>query len=74
MATASTPMERAKGLVRQMTIKEKVMELSVVYPMGLLGPDGPIRSELDAPAVREQSRGAPRSSAPRAPNGAPRSE
>lgn len=31
-----------------MTIEEKAMQLSAVYPMGLLGPEGPIRSQLDA--------------------------
>lgn len=43
-----TPMQRADDLLRTMTIEEKVMQLSAVYPMALLGPDGPIKSQLDA--------------------------
>jgi beta-glucosidase len=31
-----------------MTIEEKAMQLSAVYPMALLGTDGPVRVELDA--------------------------
>jgi beta-xylosidase len=46
--TALTPMQRADELLRVMTIEEKAMQLSAVYPMGLLGPEGPIRSQLDA--------------------------
>ena len=41
-------MQRADELLRQMTIEEKVMQLSAVYPMGLLGPEGPSKSQLDA--------------------------
>ena len=41
-------MERADTLLRQMTIKEKAMQLSALYPMGLLGADGPIKSQLDS--------------------------
>jgi hypothetical protein len=51
MATVTTPMDRAEELVRQMTIDEKVMHLSAVYPMGPLGQDGPIHSQLDAQLV-----------------------
>jgi beta-xylosidase len=40
--------ERAEELLRQMTIEEKAMQLSALYPMGLLGADGPIKSQLDA--------------------------
>jgi beta-glucosidase len=42
-------MQRADDLLRTMTIEEKVMQLSALYPMALLGPDGPIKSQLDAP-------------------------
>ena len=47
-ATASpTPaMQRAEELLGRMTIEEKAMQLSCVYPMGLLGAEGPIRSQL----------------------------
>ena len=42
------PMQRADELLRQMTIEEKAMQLSSLYPMGLLGAEGPIQSQLDA--------------------------
>jgi beta-xylosidase len=45
---ADNAMQRADKLLRAMTIEEKAMQLSAVYPMGLLGPGGPIRSQLDA--------------------------
>ncbi len=41
-------MQHADELLRKMTIEEKVMQLSAVMPFVLLGPDGPIRSQLDA--------------------------
>jgi beta-glucosidase len=41
-------MQRADELLRQMTVEEKAMQLSALYPMGLLGADGPIKSQLDA--------------------------
>jgi beta-xylosidase len=41
-------MQRADELLRQMTIEEKAMQLSAVYPVALLGPEGPIRNQLDA--------------------------
>jgi beta-xylosidase len=47
-APSATPMQRAEELLRQMTIEEKAMQLSGIYPMGLLGADGPIKSQLDA--------------------------
>lgn len=43
-----TPLQRADALLRQMTIEEKAMQLSSVFPVGLFGPDGPIPSQLDA--------------------------
>jgi beta-xylosidase len=47
-APSATPMQRAEDLLRQMTIEEKAMQVSGIYPMGLLGADGPIKSQLDA--------------------------
>ena len=41
-------MKRADALLARMTIEEKAMQLSALYPMGLLGADGPIKSQLDA--------------------------
>jgi beta-xylosidase len=43
-----TAEQRADALLRQMTVEEKAMQLSSVFPVGLFGPDGPIRSQLDA--------------------------
>jgi beta-xylosidase len=43
-----TPMQRAEDLLSEMTIEEKAMQLSCLYPMGLLGAQGPIQSQLDA--------------------------
>lgn len=40
--------QRADALLRQMSVEEKVMQLSAVMPFALLGPDGPIPSMLDA--------------------------
>jgi beta-glucosidase len=42
-----TPLQRAEDLLYKMTIEEKVMQLSCLYPMALLGAEGPIRSQLD---------------------------
>ena len=47
-AAAAEAMRRADALLRQMTIEEKAMQLSSLYPMGLLGADGPIKSQLEA--------------------------
>jgi beta-xylosidase len=47
-ANAATPMQRADELLRQMTVEEKAMQLSSVFPVGLFGPDGPIHGQLDA--------------------------
>lgn len=43
-----SPMQHAIDLLPKMTIEEKVMQLSCMYPMGLLGVDGPIHSELES--------------------------
>jgi hypothetical protein len=40
-------MPRADDLLRQMTVEEKAMQLSCVVPLAILGPDGPMRSEMD---------------------------
>lgn len=45
---AASALDRAEALLRQMTIEEKAMQLSALYPMALLGADGPIKSQLDA--------------------------
>jgi beta-xylosidase len=44
---SATPMQRVEELLRQMTIEEKAMQLSAVYPIGMVGPDGLIRSVID---------------------------
>jgi beta-xylosidase len=41
-------MQRAEDLLGKMTIEEKAMLLSCLYPIGLLGAEGPIQSQLDA--------------------------
>jgi hypothetical protein len=38
-ATSATPMQRADEPLRQMTVEEKAMQLSAVYPLALLGPE-----------------------------------
>src|SRR5262249_30924363 len=43
-----TPMQRADELLRQMTMEEKAMQLSSVLPLALIGPDGPMRGQLDS--------------------------
>jgi len=42
-----TTEQRADALLRQMTVEEKAMQLSTVFPAGLFGADGPLQSELD---------------------------
>jgi hypothetical protein len=46
-AAAASALQRADDLLRKMTVEEKAMQLSALYPMGLLGSEGPIRSQLD---------------------------
>ncbi|HEY7230806.1 MAG TPA: glycoside hydrolase family 3 protein, partial [Pseudolabrys sp.] len=41
-------MERANALLRQMTVEEKAMQLSAMFPMALIGTDGLLRDQLDA--------------------------
>src|SRR5690606_36767167 len=41
-------MERADELLRQMTIEEKSMQLSSVFPLALFDTEGASRSQLDA--------------------------
>ena len=43
-----TAQQRAEELLQQMTIEEKAMQLSSVFPVALFGADGPIHSQLDA--------------------------
>src|SRR3954471_14183668 len=44
--TVGSPAERAEDLLREMTIDEKAMQLSAWMPIGLIGHDGPIESQL----------------------------
>jgi beta-glucosidase len=46
--TSATPMERADELLRQMSVEEKAMQLSCVVPLALIGPDGPMKGQLEA--------------------------
>jgi beta-glucosidase-like glycosyl hydrolase len=41
-------MQRANKLLSQMTVEEKAMQLSAMYPLALIGTDGLIRDQLDA--------------------------
>ena len=43
-----TPLQRAEELLRQMTIEEKAMQLSSVFPLALFDTKGTNRSQLDA--------------------------
>ena len=43
-----TPMQRANALLGQMTIEEKAMQLSSVFPLALFDTKGPNHSQLDA--------------------------
>jgi beta-glucosidase len=45
--TTDQNMQRADEMLRQMTIEEKAMQLSCAVPLALLGPDGPMRGQLD---------------------------
>src|SRR5690606_29044592 len=47
-ARSKSPRERADELLREMTLEEKAMQLTGVYPMALFGPEGPIREQLEA--------------------------
>jgi hypothetical protein len=47
-APSATPMQRAQELLRQMTIEEKAMQLSSVFPLALFTTEGANRSQLDA--------------------------
>lgn len=42
----TTPLQRAAELLAQMTLDEKVMQLSAIMPIGLVGEDGPIEPML----------------------------
>ena len=42
-----TPMQRADALLRQMTVEEKAMQLSSVFPLALFDTKGTNRSQLD---------------------------
>jgi len=47
-STMKTAMKRADALLRQMTVEEKAMQLSAMFPMALIGTDGLLRDQLDA--------------------------
>ena len=47
-SATSDAMQRADELLRQMTIEEKVMQLSSVFPLGLFNTEGTNHSQLDA--------------------------
>jgi beta-glucosidase len=44
----ATALQRAEELLAEMTLEEKAMQLSCVVPLALLGPDGPMRGQLDS--------------------------
>ena len=46
--TTDGPMQRAEKLLRQMTVEEKVMQLSSVFPLALFTTEGPNQGQLDA--------------------------
>ena len=46
--TGKSPLQRADELLRDMTVEEKEMQPSCVVPLAVLGPDGPMRDQLDA--------------------------
>src|SRR5262245_15080798 len=43
----SAPMERAEALLQQMTIEEKALQLSSVFPLALFNAEGPDQSQLE---------------------------
>jgi beta-xylosidase len=47
-APSATPMQRAEELLRTMTIEEKAMQLSSVFPLALFDTEGTNHSQLDA--------------------------
>lgn len=47
-APSAEQLRHVDELLRKMTLEEKAMQLSAVYPMALLGAEGPIKSQLDA--------------------------
>jgi len=47
-ASSATAMQRADELLRTMTVEEKAMQLSSVFPLALFNTEGTNRSQLDA--------------------------
>jgi beta-glucosidase len=47
-ASSASAIDRAEGLLRQMTIEEKAMQLSSVFPLALFDTQGTNRAQLDA--------------------------
>jgi beta-glucosidase len=48
VASAATPMQRADELLRQMTLEEKAMQLSSIFPLALFDTKGVNHAQLDA--------------------------
>ena len=48
-ASSLSPMQRADELLNQMSIEEKAMQLSSVFPLALFDTEGPNHGQLDAP-------------------------
>jgi beta-glucosidase-like glycosyl hydrolase len=46
--TTDTPLQRAEELLRQMTVEEKALQMSSIFPLALFDTDGAIDSQLDA--------------------------
>jgi hypothetical protein len=58
MATGGTiPMERADELLRQMTVEEKAMQLSAVFPLELFNTEGPDRTAASSTPCSETALG-----------------
>ena len=47
-STMKTTRKRADALLAQMTVEEKAMQLSAMFPTALIGTDGLLRDQLDA--------------------------
>jgi hypothetical protein len=45
-SSSPTPMQRAEDLLSKMTIEEKAMQLSCIYPMASLASRGPYEGSL----------------------------
>ena len=73
--TKLTPMQRADALLKQMTVEEKAMQLSSVFPLALFNTEGPNRSQENCRSLCRGTWGRCPSTTPRngaAATGAPR--